>query len=675
MIVTVEPGIYFSAYALSMFYLPSPIHSKYINVQVLKSYLPVGGVRIEDDILITSKGHENLTTAPKGEAMLEIIRSQNAQWPFVSDSADLGPVRGLKVERKDEEDEPLLRAPGIARHTKGSILKGVERAATLPTPKRDRKSVDFEPFDGPSLFSGFKRASTIDIVDRGKGVGESTSIRSKPTKSQKSREYKYRVPVCGEDTPGFQHAYMDFADQTDNSAFRSGGTRMKPACKGCTILIQTLDRLRESLSNSEQGSPKTEQRQELKSDVKPMANSKLPEMTERRRSRDAAIPSKQEAHTLPNKSQTTGPISSPNSEVLAEQATLKAKFAALQSRASQVKTALEINLLSRHEPTPQSLAQRAELQRELSVIQRKLFAAKAALDANLLSRDNTSSKLKPMPSSKFRLGDSAEPPSKPSLSEPLTKYFENQQISREKLDLPSKTERPVSTYPLVAQPNFVQEPSQNLKRAQTLPVDGLIPQTRFEMKNAAGEVVGLVTSTPIAAHPSASNHPNHFTHPTRHLQPKPSLPNLYPQASNNPWPVSNRHSIPDFTQYTSKPTLSGPAHNASRASNLPLNPNTNNPYLSYSPNAKYARTQDRIPLNPSQPLHPSLPKFPSSASSPGLQRSARRQDQETKNMTSIQASNVERGSKTQIDTLLKAMDDLRSALQDSERVSGDMRRS
>ena len=58
-------------------YLPSPIHSKYINKEALLRYLPVGGVRIEDDILITSSGYENLTTAPKGEDMLRIIKGQD----------------------------------------------------------------------------------------------------------------------------------------------------------------------------------------------------------------------------------------------------------------------------------------------------------------------------------------------------------------------------------------------------------------------------------------------------------------------------------------------------------------------------------------------------------------------------------------------------------------------
>jgi Xaa-Pro dipeptidase len=39
----------------------------------LQYYYPVGGVRIEDDILVTEDGYENLTKAPKGQAALDII--------------------------------------------------------------------------------------------------------------------------------------------------------------------------------------------------------------------------------------------------------------------------------------------------------------------------------------------------------------------------------------------------------------------------------------------------------------------------------------------------------------------------------------------------------------------------------------------------------------------------
>ncbi|KAK8233531.1 peptidase M24, structural domain-containing protein [Phyllosticta capitalensis] len=74
MVVTIEPGIYFSAFALRTLYLPNPVHAKYINMTVVERYFPVGGVRIEDDILVTDNGHENLTTAPKGEEALKIIQ-------------------------------------------------------------------------------------------------------------------------------------------------------------------------------------------------------------------------------------------------------------------------------------------------------------------------------------------------------------------------------------------------------------------------------------------------------------------------------------------------------------------------------------------------------------------------------------------------------------------------
>jgi len=63
-IITVEPGIYFCRFIIEP-YLQDPIHSAYINFDVLNKYWEVGGVRIEDNILITKNGYENLTTAVK----------------------------------------------------------------------------------------------------------------------------------------------------------------------------------------------------------------------------------------------------------------------------------------------------------------------------------------------------------------------------------------------------------------------------------------------------------------------------------------------------------------------------------------------------------------------------------------------------------------------------------
>lgn len=76
MIVTIEPGIYFCREYIEAYFLQVPEKAKYINTEVLDMYWDVGGVRIEDCILVTDDGHENLTTAPKGDEMLKIINGK-----------------------------------------------------------------------------------------------------------------------------------------------------------------------------------------------------------------------------------------------------------------------------------------------------------------------------------------------------------------------------------------------------------------------------------------------------------------------------------------------------------------------------------------------------------------------------------------------------------------------
>jgi Xaa-Pro aminopeptidase len=63
MVLTVEPGIYFSRFAIKKF-LESPVHSKYINKDVVERYYPVGGVRIEDDILVNALHFHGRLTHP-----------------------------------------------------------------------------------------------------------------------------------------------------------------------------------------------------------------------------------------------------------------------------------------------------------------------------------------------------------------------------------------------------------------------------------------------------------------------------------------------------------------------------------------------------------------------------------------------------------------------------------
>lgn len=63
-VITVEPGIYFCRFIIEP-YLASETHSKFIDVGVLERYWSVGGVRIEDDVLVVDGGYENLTPTPK----------------------------------------------------------------------------------------------------------------------------------------------------------------------------------------------------------------------------------------------------------------------------------------------------------------------------------------------------------------------------------------------------------------------------------------------------------------------------------------------------------------------------------------------------------------------------------------------------------------------------------
>jgi Xaa-Pro dipeptidase len=77
MVITIEPGVYFNKLALeNSRSLPL---AKYIDFDKAEQYISVGGVRIEDDLLVTSTGYENLTTAPKGKEMLEILRGHSKQ--------------------------------------------------------------------------------------------------------------------------------------------------------------------------------------------------------------------------------------------------------------------------------------------------------------------------------------------------------------------------------------------------------------------------------------------------------------------------------------------------------------------------------------------------------------------------------------------------------------------
>ena len=67
---TVEPGIYFHRHLLA-----GVRDSNFIDHEVLSHYEPIGGVRIEDVVLITSDGAENFTTVRSDVDWIEEVCS------------------------------------------------------------------------------------------------------------------------------------------------------------------------------------------------------------------------------------------------------------------------------------------------------------------------------------------------------------------------------------------------------------------------------------------------------------------------------------------------------------------------------------------------------------------------------------------------------------------------
>lgn len=72
MVITVEPGIYFIDVLLDQA-LESPDHAKFINADVLKRFRNFGGVRLENDVIVTKDGCEVMSIVPRTVEEIEAL--------------------------------------------------------------------------------------------------------------------------------------------------------------------------------------------------------------------------------------------------------------------------------------------------------------------------------------------------------------------------------------------------------------------------------------------------------------------------------------------------------------------------------------------------------------------------------------------------------------------------
>ncbi len=78
MLITVEPGVYFIDALLGPA-LADPAQSRFLAADVLERFRDLGGVRIEDDVLVTEGGAMNLTRVPREPGEIEAVMG-GAAW-------------------------------------------------------------------------------------------------------------------------------------------------------------------------------------------------------------------------------------------------------------------------------------------------------------------------------------------------------------------------------------------------------------------------------------------------------------------------------------------------------------------------------------------------------------------------------------------------------------------
>ena len=72
MVMTVEPGCYFNRYLLHQAFAKENL-SQFLVKDKLMANIDLGGVRIEDNVLVTSDGCESFTNVPRSVKDIEEV--------------------------------------------------------------------------------------------------------------------------------------------------------------------------------------------------------------------------------------------------------------------------------------------------------------------------------------------------------------------------------------------------------------------------------------------------------------------------------------------------------------------------------------------------------------------------------------------------------------------------
>ncbi|KAF9182465.1 hypothetical protein BGZ51_004731 [Haplosporangium sp. Z 767] len=128
MLLTVEPGIYFNPAQIEMALETSYI-AKFLNESTLRQYMSVGGVRIEDVVLILPNGTvENITTAPKDLKEIERIVQEGQRQRQLSQHLDCEPddLRKCSKVQETNAESPSPMPRGVKKRV--GIFKKLMRA-------------------------------------------------------------------------------------------------------------------------------------------------------------------------------------------------------------------------------------------------------------------------------------------------------------------------------------------------------------------------------------------------------------------------------------------------------------------------------------------------------------------------------------------------------------------